>query len=265
MSAAKPGARETGPFSLVGETALVTGGAGGLGLAQAQALARAGATIILADLRDDIVENGVAALAAEGVVAHGVELDVTDSASVTAAFADIEARGIAPTILINNAGVSLRNAAIDATEHEFDLTFGVNVKGTFLVAQAAARLMRERGGGTIVNLASIGGHVVDGPRSSVYDASKAAVVQITKNLAYEWAPFGIRVNGISPGYMRTAMTESLLPDVAEEQRIIDGHIPLGRIGTPKDLEGIVVFLCSPAASYITGHTVLVDGGWLVSF
>lgn len=254
-----------GGLSLRGEIALVTGGAGGLGMAQASALGRAGAVIVISDTHRERIAAAVAQLTAAGIEAHGLPMNVVDHTEVTEAFADLEARGLSPSILINNAGVSLRNAAIDATPDEFDSTFAVNVKGTFFVAQAAARQMRERGRGAIVNLASIGGHVVDGPRSSVYDASKAAVVQLTKNLAYEWANYGIRVNGISPGYMRTAMTATLLPDAAEEQAIIDAHIPLGRIGTPADLEGLVLFLSSPAASYITGHTVLVDGGWLVSF
>lgn len=252
-------------FSLAGEIALVTGGAGGLGMAQAGALAAAGATVVLADVSAERVALSVASLTADGCVAHGVTMNVTDAADVGRAFGELAERALSPSILVNNAGVSLRNSAIEATEEEFDLTFDVNVKGTFLVAQAAARAMRERSGGAIVNLASIGGHIVDGPRSSVYDASKAAVVQLTKNLAYEWAKYGIRVNGISPGYMRTAMTATLLPDAAEEQAIIDTHIPLGRIGAPADLEGLVVFLSSSASSYITGHTVLVDGGWLVAF
>lgn len=256
---------QTTIFSLEGETALVTGGAGGLGVAQARALGEAGARIVLADVDIARVETAVSELSAEGLDVHGATVDVLDVSSIASAFESLLTRGLEPTALVNNAGVSQRNSAIDATEAEFDLTFGVNVKGSYFAAQAAAKQMRERGHGVIINLASIGGHVVDGPRSSVYDASKAAVVQMTKNLAYEWARYGIRVNGISPGYMRTAMTTELLSDPAEERSIVEGHIPLGRVGTPEDLAGLVVFLCSRSSSYVTGHTVLVDGGWLVAF
>ncbi|MGW3164381.1 SDR family NAD(P)-dependent oxidoreductase [Streptomyces sp. NPDC001142] len=158
-----------------------------------------------------------------------------------------EASGDRSGRLVNNAGVSLRNGALEATPEEFDTTLSVNLRGTYFTAQRAARAMRERGGGRIINLASIGGLVVDGERSSVYDASKAAVVQVTKNMAYEWGRYGIRVNAIAPGYMRTAMTTDLLPDRAEEDRLVDTHIPLGRIGEPGDLGGAVVFLFSERA------------------
>ncbi|MFF9076753.1 SDR family NAD(P)-dependent oxidoreductase [Streptomyces sp. NPDC014735] len=253
-----------GRFSLSGQTALVTGAAGGLGRAQCLALGTAGARVIVSDLDPKAAEETCAYLGEHAIDCSPLELDATRPSGVDAAFDALEASGDGPDVLVNNAGVSLRNSALEATPEEFDTTLSVNLRGTYFTAQRAARAMRERGGGRIINLASIGGLVVDGERSSVYDASKAAVVQVTKNMAYEWGRYGIRVNAIAPGYMRTAMTTDLLPDRAEEDRLVDTHIPLGRIGEPGDLAGAVVFLASEASAYVTGHTLTVDGGWVVA-
>ncbi|PJM95235.1 hypothetical protein CG719_12075 [Streptomyces sp. CB01373] len=197
---------------------------------------------------------------------HGLDciplaLDVTSKASIDAAFDTLEADGDSPDILVNNAGVSLRNSALEATPEEFDTTLSLKLRGTYFTAQRAARAMRRRGHGCIISLASIGGLVVDGERSSVYDASKAAVVHVTRNMAYEWGPHGIRVNSIAPDYMPTNMTSDLLPTPEAEERIVRDHIPLSRVGEPSDPSGAVVFLAAQASSYITGHTLTVDGGW----
>ncbi|MEU7000723.1 glucose 1-dehydrogenase [Nonomuraea sp. NPDC046570] len=251
-------------FSLDGLTALVTGAAGGLGRAQSLALGAAGARVVASDLTAEAAGRACDELSEAGVANLPLVLDVTSVADVDRAFGELDAAGVRVDILVNNAGVSLRNSALEATPEEFDTTLAVNLRGTYLMAQRAARRMREQGGGCVVNLSSIGGLVVDGERSSVYDASKAAVVQVTKNMAYEWGRYGIRVNSIAPGYMRTAMTADLLPSPEAEERLIDRHIPLGRVGEPGDLAGAVVFLASPAASYVTGHTLTVDGGWVIA-
>ncbi|MFB7575167.1 MULTISPECIES: SDR family NAD(P)-dependent oxidoreductase [unclassified Streptomyces] len=248
-------------FSLTGQTALVTGAAGGLGLAQALALGRAGARLITSDVSHEAAKTACDRLQEHAVDCIPLALDVTSKASIDAAFDTLEANGDSPDILVNNAGVSLRNSALEATLEEFDTTLSINLRGTYFTAQRAARAMRSRGHGRIINLASIGGLVVDGERSSVYDASKAAVVHVTRNMAYEWGPHGIRVNSIAPGYMRTNMTSDLLPTPEAEERIVRDHIPLGRVGEPSDLSGAVVFLASQASSYVTGHTLTVDGGW----
>ncbi|GED90537.1 SDR family NAD(P)-dependent oxidoreductase [Streptomyces sp. 6-11-2] len=248
-------------FSLTGQTALVTGAAGGLGLAQALALGRAGARLITSDVSHEAAKTACDRLQEHAVDCIPLALDVTSKASIDAAFDTLEANGYSPDILVNNAGVSLRNSALEATLEEFDTTLSINLRGTYFTAQRAARAMRRRGHGRIINLASIGGLVVDGERSSVYDASKAAVVHVTRNMAYEWGPHGIRVNSIAPGYMRTNMTSDLLPTPEAEERIVRDHIPLGRVGEPNDLSGAVVFLASQASSYVTGHTLTVDGGW----
>ncbi|MFG3714972.1 SDR family NAD(P)-dependent oxidoreductase [Micromonospora sp. NPDC047730] len=254
----------TSLFTLDGARALVTGAHGGLGRAQALALGHAGAEIIATDLTADRAEQACDYLRQQGVRALPLALEVTSLDSIEAAFGALEQQGRVPDVVVNNAGVSLRNSALDATAAEFDLTLGVNLRGTYFVAQRAARAMRPRGGGRIINLASIGGLVVDGERSSVYDASKAAVVQLTKNLAYEWGRHGIRVNAIAPGYMRTEMTADLMPTREVEDELVARHIPLGRVGEAGDLAGAVVFLASNASAYVTGHTLTVDGGWVVS-
>ncbi|MFF9126469.1 SDR family NAD(P)-dependent oxidoreductase [Streptomyces sp. NPDC014889] len=248
-------------FSLTGRTALVTGAAGGLGLAQALALGRAGARVVASDVSHEGANTACDRLREHGVDCIPLALDVTSTESIDAAFDTLEAGGDSLDVLVNNAGVSLRNSALEATPEEFDTTFSVNLRGTYFTAQRAARAMRRRGHGSVINLSSIGGLVVDGERSSVYDASKAAVVHVTRNMAYEWGPHGIRVNSIAPGYMRTGMTSDLLPTPEVEERIVRDHIPLGRVGEPDDLSGAVVFLASRASSYITGHTLTVDGGW----
>lgn len=252
-------------FGLEGRTAFITGGAGGLGMAQARALGGAGARLVLADKDQERVERAKSDLAGDGLEVSAVVLDLLDVSAIDSLFERLRQAGTIPDIVVNNAGISLRNSALEATEAEFDVTFGVNAKGPYFVAQAAARLMKEAGGGCIVNIASIGAYVIDGERSSVYDASKSAIAHMTTNMAYEWAPFGIRVNAIAPGYIHTAMTEGLLPDPEVEQRLVDSRIPLGRVGEPEDLAGAIVFLCSPSASWITGHAVVVDGGWMANF
>ncbi|MEV4241912.1 glucose 1-dehydrogenase [Streptosporangium canum] len=251
-------------FSLEGLTALVTGAAGGLGRAQSLALGAAGAKVIASDVSVEAARQACDHLEGNGVECLPLEIDARSLESIDGAFDTLDAAGEIPDIVVNNAGVSLRNSALEATPEEFDATLSINLRGTYFVAQRAARRMSGRGGGRIVNVSSIGGLVVDGERSSVYDASKAAVVQVTKNMAFEWGRYGIRVNSIAPGYMRTAMTTDLLPTKEVEDELVRTHVPLGRVGEPRDLSGAVIFLASAASAYVTGHTLTVDGGWVVS-
>lgn len=252
------------PFGLTGRLALVTGGGRGLGEAACHALSAAGATVVVADLHGAAARAVAEAIGGAGGTAEGVALDVTDRAAVGAAVEGIAERHGRLDVLVNNAAVTERGPAYEFPPPAFDALIDVNVRAAYFVAQRAARLMRERGGGAIVNVASIGGQVVDGERSSAYDMTKAAVIQMTKNQAYEWAADNIRVNTVAPGYMRTAMTAELLPDRRTTDAVVERHIPLGRIGEPEDLGGPVVFLSSPAAAYVTGHTLNVDGGWVIS-
>lgn len=252
-------------FNLTGEIALITGAARGLGLAQARALASAGADVIVSDHDADTSRTAAETLRSEGFTATPLPMDVRAVSHIRAAFEHLEIRGAAPSILVNNAGVSFRRSALEATEEDYDRTFSVNSRGAYFVAQTAARLMRAHGGGSIINIASIGALTVDGPQSSVYDASKAAVEHTTSNFAYEWARYGIRVNAIAPGYIHTPMTDGLLPDTAVEDELVRTKIPLGRVGEPEDLAGAVVFLASRESSWVTGHTLVVDGGWMAAY
>ncbi|MBB3066149.1 SDR family NAD(P)-dependent oxidoreductase [Limibacillus halophilus] len=251
-------------FSLEGKTALVTGAGGGLGRAQVVALAEAGARVIATDLNIDTMEQ--VPTTRDGVDTEIIvrSLDVTDSDSIrdAVAFCDQHFEGI--DILVNNAGLSRPGAALDYDLREFDITVQVNFRAVYEMSQHVCRSMIKRSmGGAIVNIASIGGMVVDGPISSAYDGTKAAVIQITKNFAVEMAGAGIRVNAIAPGYIDTEMTRRYLTDPTYFEHLTTAKIPMKRVGQPDEIAGAVVFLASAAASYITGHTLNVDGGWVI--
>lgn len=241
---------------LSGKRALVTGASGGLGLHFAKLLARHGADVTLAARRPAALNAACAEIAARGGKASVLSLDVVDSASIKEALA-----GRSFDILINNAGISGAGRAADLSEADWDAVSDTNLKGVFLVAQAVARGMREAGGGTIVNIASILGHRVAGGVSA-YAASKAGVIQLTKALALEWARDGIRVNALCPGYIETDINRDFFASEAGQQLV--KRIPQRRLGQPEELDGALLLLASAAGSYITGSTIEVDGGHLVS-
>jgi NAD(P)-dependent dehydrogenase (short-subunit alcohol dehydrogenase family) len=247
-------------FDLSGRVALVTGAARGIGRAIAMALAHHGADVALglrdagtaADLEDDI--------AAVGRRAIRVPMDVRDLGQLSSAVdAVVEAFGRID-ILVNNAGLGPANAAEVVTEADFDLTFAVNVKGAFFASQAAARHMIRQGSGTIISLSSQAG-LVALPTESVYCMSKAAVAHMTRCLAVEWGRHGVTVNAVAPTFIRTDGTAPDLADAAFEADVRERIAGLHRIGEPVEVAGAVVFLASPAASLVTGTTLLVDGGW----
>ena len=189
-----------------------------------------------------------------------VQMNMLDLAQIESAVAAVVAHFGRLDILVNNAGVSPEDAAEDVTEANFDLTLGVNVKGLFFASQAAGRVMIGQGFGRIVSLSSQAGFVAL-PTESVYCMSKAAVAHLTKCLAVEWGRHGITVNAVAPTFIRTPGTEGALADPAFEAETRERIAGLHRIGEPMEVAGAVVFLASPAASLITGHTVLIDGGW----
>lgn len=249
-------------FSLKGQTALVTGASSGLGLHAAGVLAQAGARVLLAARRLDRLQSAVAALNAEGLEAHAVELDVNDDGSVVHAFARIEGRWGPPGIVLNNAGVAASAPALAQTESEWDQVMNTNLKGAWLVATEAARRLQAAGKtGCIVNVASILGERVGGAVAP-YCASKAGLIHLTKALAQEWARLGIRVNALAPGYIATELNRDFLASEAG-QRLMS-RIPQRRFGTPSDLDGALLLLASQAGAYITGAVLAVDGGHLVS-
>ena len=243
-------------WSLTGKTALVTGASSGLGRHFATVLADAGAEVILAARRADRLEQACAEIAADGGKARGVSLDVTDDASIAAFF-----QANAPDIVINNAGIGTPGKAISYPTEDWDAVIATNLRGPFLVAQHAARKMAEGKGGSIVNIASILGLRVGGDVAA-YTTSKAGLIQLTKALALEWARHGIRVNALCPGYIVTELNEGFFGTPAGETLV--KRIPQRRIGQPDDLDGALLLLASDAGRYITGATLAVDGGHLVS-
>jgi 2-deoxy-D-gluconate 3-dehydrogenase len=248
------------PFSLAGQTALVTGASRGLGRAIALQLAASGANVALG-VRDAAQDDGlVAEIEALGVSAIAVGMDVTDLAGSRAAIdATIEGFGRLD-ILVNNAGGGIGAAALDVTEDDFDAVWALNTKSTFFLSQHAARLMKDAGGGSIVNIASQAG-LVALPGESSYCIAKAAVVHLTRCLAVEWGELGIRVNAVAPTFIETDGTSEALSDAAFRADTVERIAALHRIGVPTEVSGAVAFLASPAASLITGQTLAIDGGW----
>ena len=247
-------------FSLDGRVALVTGASRGIGRALALALAAAGADVVLG-VRDRAVGDELAAeITATGRRAHVELLDVTVPDQISAAVAGAVAALGSIDILVNNAGLGPENLAEDVTEADFDLTCAVNLKGTFFVSQAVGRQMIAQGHGRIINLGSQAGFVAL-PGESVYCMTKAAISHLTKCLAVEWGPHGITVNAVAPTFIVTPGTAPVLDDPVMKADILDRIAALHRVGDPMDVAGAVVFLASPAASLITGHTILIDGGW----
>jgi NAD(P)-dependent dehydrogenase (short-subunit alcohol dehydrogenase family) len=229
---------------LEGQVALVTGARRGIGRELALALADAGARTVIGARKPGDAPEGLEA----------VHLDLRDLGSIRAA---IDA--VRPTILVNNAGVGPNHHALEATEEEWDEILDVNLKGLFFACQAAGRHMVERGYGRIVNISSQAGHVGI-RRNAAYCASKGGVELLTKVLALEWGPSGVTVNTVAPGFIRTAANAAELdrPEFIEE---VIARIPVARAGTPRDVTAAVLFLVSPAASFVNGTSVLVDGGW----
>ena len=259
MAAAADPRDEPPRFDVSGKIALVTGAARGLGRACAIALAQAGADVALG-FREAGSDGGTTeAIRALGRRALPLQMDVTRLPEIEAAVTEAERAFGRIDILVNNAGIGPPNPAEAVTEADFDRTLDVNLKGTFFVSQAVGRVMIRNGGGRIVNLGSQAGTVAL-PTESVYCMTKAAVAHLTKCLAVEWGPHGINVNAVAPTFIKTPGTVKWLEDDAFRADLL-ARIPLGRVGEPTDVSAAVVFLASPAASLITGATLLIDGGF----
>jgi NAD(P)-dependent dehydrogenase (short-subunit alcohol dehydrogenase family) len=247
-------------FDLTGEVALVTGAGRGLGRAISLALAHAGADVALG-LRD--VKTGgelVGEIEAIGRRVLPLQMDMTRLDQISLAISDTVAHFSRLDILVNNAGLSPENLAENVREEDFDSTLRVNLKGTFFASQAAGRVMIRQKRGCIINMSSQAGFVAL-PTESVYCMTKAGIAHLTKCLAVEWGKYNIRVNAVAPTFIHTPGTESALADTAFRSNVIERIAALHRIGQPMDVAGAVVFLASPAASLIAGHTLLIDGGW----
>lgn len=242
-----------------GKIALVTGAARGIGRACALALAEAGADVALG-LRDVHADYGlVKEIEAMGRKALPLQMNVSKMKEIDSAFEEIKKYFKRLDIVVNNAGVAPENLAENVTESDFDYTLAVNLKGTFFVSKASGTMMIEQNFGRIINLSSQAGFVAL-PGESVYCMTKAGIAHLTKCLAAEWGKYNITVNAVAPTFIYTPGTEEYLADEDSRKKVLS-KIVLGRIGEPKDVANAVLFLASPAASLITGTTLLIDGGW----
>jgi len=250
-------------FGLAGRVALVTGGASGIGRGVARRLAEAGADVAVADL-DPVRAEGVAAdLAALGGRTCGLGADVRDEASVTAMVREATATLGVPTILVNNAGIYPTSPIADMPVADWDRVMATNLRGPFLCTREGARAMRAAGRrGTIVNVSSIESMHPSFVGMAHYGASKGGLNMLTRSAALEFAPDRITVNAVCPGGVETEGTQAAFGDGLKAQ--LEARIPLGRVATPEDIGGVVAFLAGPAAAYVTGATLVVDGGYLIS-
>ena len=249
-------------FKLPGRIAVVTGGGGAIGLACSEALAEAGAAVILADRDLAMAEAGCAALAAKGYDAEAIKMDVTDSARVTEVADELAARRGRIDILVNNAGIARSETPAERITDEHWLNvIDINLNGTFWCCRAFGRHMLAAKSGAIINIGSMSGFIVNKPQEqSYYNASKAAVHHLTRSLAAEWGARGVRVNAVAPTYIATPLNTFVKSKPAMYEAWIDGT-PMGRLGEAEEIASVVLFLASDAASLMTGSVVLVDGGY----
>jgi gluconate 5-dehydrogenase len=247
-----------GLFDLAGRVAIVTGASRGLGQYFARALARAGADLVVTSRKRDALRDFVREIEGLGRRALALELDVREQASIERMVRDaLEGYGKID-ILVNNAGCNVRKPALEVSWDDWDLVLDTNLRGSFFVAQAVARHMVERGYGRIINVGSVtavAGYAGLGP----YGASRGGIRQLTMSLADDWGPHGVTVNCLAPGWFKTAQNAVMYED-AEWVAMLTERIPVRRPGAPHDLDGALVFLASDASAYVTGQTLLVDGG-----
>lgn len=247
-------------FSLKGKVAVVTGGNRGLGKTFALSLAKMGADVVIVG-RDELKNLSVIKeIESYGRRAISLSVDLQDISAIKRMVETVKNEFRKIDILVNNAGVSKTGLALDVEEEEWDKIMDLNVKSLFFCSRAIAKEMKEQKSGKIINIASVVGAVGD-IGISPYTASKAAVINLTRSLALEWARFGIQVNAIGPAYIETEMNSEALSNSKVREKIIN-KTPMGRLGKAEELEGALLLLASDASSYITGQTIFVDGGWL---
>ncbi len=243
-------------MEISGQVAFITGGARGIGKAIAEAFAKIGCNLVIADIDESLSQETAAEIGKGGVETHAVRIDVSSADSVTRAFKSAMDRFGRIDILINNAGITRDNLLMRMKEDDWDAVLSINLKGTFLCTKEVIRIMSKQKYGRIVNIASVVAFVGN-PGQANYSASKAGMVGLTKTTAKEYASRGITVNAVAPGFIVTAMTEALPDNVKDEMK---KAIPVGEFGTVDDVANAVVFLSLPGSGYITGQTIHVNGG-----
>lgn len=249
------------PFRLDNQIALVTGGGTGLGLATCQALVEAGAHVIMTGRREEVLRQACLQL---GQAAHYLPHDITDLASLPGLVEEIERRFGPLDILVNNAGIHLKKSAVDTSDAELAQVMQTHLFGSFALSRECGRRMLERGRGSILMILSMAA-LFGIPQVASYTAAKTALLGLTRALAVELSPQGVRVNAIAPGWIETAMSRPVLEsDPARKQKVLS-RTPLGRLGEPIDIGYAVVYLCSPAAKFVTGAVLPVDGGASIGF
>ena len=249
-------------LNLEGEVAVITGGGRGIGLEAAKALGSCGARIVLLDLDAAALDAAAQSLRAAGVAQVATrQLDVTDPSAVEAAAAAVVAEAGKVDILVNSAGIARLNSALDTPDEEWRQVMDINVNGVYWASRAFGRHMVARKKGSIVNLGSMSGLIVNRPQTAAsYMVSKGAVHMMTKALAVEWAPMGVRVNALAPGYVATDMTLKMR-DRPELFNVWMEMTPMARCGEPQEIASAILFLASPASSYVTGAILSIDGGY----
>ena len=252
--------RDTSLFDLTGKTALISGGGAGLGFAMARGLARAGAKVTLCGRNTEKLESASNELTANGYSASWIQIDVANESSVVSAFSELDRVGAAPDILVNSAGVIERDTCLSADLSSWSRVVDTNLTGSFLLSQAAGRRMKQKGWGRIICIGSVLSQV-GRDTSPAYVASKHGVLGLVRSLAAELGPHGVTANAICPGYFKTEINVALHND-PEITRDIASKTPVGRWGEPHELEGACLFLASDEASYVNGHALAVDGGFL---
>ncbi|KSU63413.1 2-deoxy-D-gluconate 3-dehydrogenase [[Bacillus] enclensis] len=248
-------------FSLNNKTAVITGAGRGIGRALSIGLAEAGADVVLLSRTRTDLEETASMVQAAGREAHVIPVDVTSREEIKRAVQYIEDQGLKIDILINNAGMNIRSNAFEVTDDEWKMIMDTNLKSAFMMSQEIGSHMKENGTGKIINISSVAGHVAL-RTGVVYASTKAAMIQMTKVLAFEWGKHNINVNSIGPWYFKTPLTEELLKNKEYVDDIL-AVTPLNRVGELQELVGPAVFLSSDAGNYITGQTLFVDGGMTI--
>ncbi|MBT9392014.1 SDR family oxidoreductase [Hymenobacter sp. NST-14] len=249
-------------WSLTGQTALVTGASKGIGAAIAAELLGLGATVVAVARTAADLEQQVARWQQQGLPAHALAADVSTPAGRTQLLTEVARRWPQVHLLINNVGTNIRKPTVDYSDEEYRHLLATNLDSAWELSRGVQPLLVAAGGGSIVNISSVAGltHVRTG---AIYGMTKAALVQLTRNLAVEWAGLNIRVNCVAPWYIRTPLAETVLQN-EDFRRSVIGRTPLGRVGEPEEVAAAAAFLCLPAAAYITGQTLAVDGGFTVN-